>query len=177
VFRATKQIIDVLAIRQARATEQAGESNVAELASKPLIIGCAAVDEADVLVLRMLQQLLLDSGRCTMEVLGSDLLFSEMASIIEQKQPAVVCVSAVPPGGLTQSRYIGKRLRTQFPQLKIVAGRWCLEEKERNAEVLKAAGADRVTTTLLETRKEVFELMHLVPGSETPDATEGEATA
>ena len=36
----------------------------------------------------------------------------------------MICIAAVPPGGLAQTRYLCKRLRARFPNLKIAVGRW-----------------------------------------------------
>jgi hypothetical protein len=50
-------------------------------------------------------------------------------------------------------RYLGKRLRASLPAARIVVGQWGLKgDVEHNREQLLEAGADRVETTLLETR-------------------------
>jgi hypothetical protein len=73
--------------------------------------------------------------------------------------PAAVCVSALPPGGLVQARYLCKRLRASFPHQKIVVIRWGLPDNlgQRREELL-TAGADTVATTLLEARTQVTPL-------------------
>ena len=60
----------------------------------------------------------------------------------------------MPPGGLAHTRYLCKRLRARFPEVKIIVGRWGLKNYlEDNQEQLRQAGADLMATTLLETRQ------------------------
>jgi predicted PurR-regulated permease PerM len=116
------------------------------------VLGCPARDEADRLALEMLQQLL-DPARWDLEIVGSDVLTAEMLDQAADKTPAVICVAALPPGGLAHTRYLCKRLRQRLPDVKIVVGRWGLAGAvEQNVEQLREAGADLVDTTLLETR-------------------------
>jgi hypothetical protein len=75
-----------------------------------------------------------------------------MVALAGQKQPAVVCIAAMPPGGLAHTRYLCKRLRAQLPDAKIVVGRWGLtSDLEQNQEQLREAGADQVEMILRET--------------------------
>jgi len=75
-------------------------------------------------------------------------------ALVGEKEPAVVCIGALPPGGLAHTRYLCKRLRTQLPAARIVVGRWGLKGNvEVNEEQLREAGADQVETTLLQTRE------------------------
>jgi len=70
--------------------------------------------------------------------------------------PALICVGALPPGGLARTRYLCKRLRSQFPLSKIIVGRWGLEGSvEENRAQFVEAGADLMSTTLLEARKQL----------------------
>jgi hypothetical protein len=60
----------------------------------------------------------------------------------------------VPPGGLSQARYLCKRLRAKLPDAKILVGRWGLTQGlEQNRDQLREAGADEVDATLLATRQ------------------------
>ncbi|HEV3446788.1 MAG TPA: hypothetical protein VG099_19265, partial [Gemmataceae bacterium] len=71
-----------------------------------------------------------------------------------EKEPPVVCIAALPPGGLAHSRYLCKRLRARLPETRIVVGRWGLKDSvEQDHQQLQDAGADQVETTLLDTRK------------------------
>jgi hypothetical protein len=52
---------------------------------------------------------------------------AQVVSSVGAKEPAVVCIGALPPGGLARTRYLCKRLRTRLPEAKIVVGRWGLK--------------------------------------------------
>jgi predicted PurR-regulated permease PerM len=119
---------------------------------KVRILGCPGHDEGDALALEMLRQLL-DPARWEVEVLSLELLSAEMVALAATKEPAVVCIAALPPGGLARTRYLCKRLRSCLPDARIVVGRWGLKDNiEQNHEQLRDAGTDQVETTLLETR-------------------------
>src|SRR5581483_8841612 len=116
------------------------------------LVGCPGHDEGDRLALEMLRQLL-DLRRWDVEVLSMDLLSAEPVALAGQKEPAVVCLGALPPGGLAHTRYLCKRLRARLPGAKIIVGRWGLRGNvEQNQDQLQEAGADLVVISLLETR-------------------------
>jgi hypothetical protein len=82
------------------------------------------------------------------------MLSAEMIAQAQRDQPALVCISALPPGGLSQARYLCKRLRAKLPETQILVGRWGLTTNlEQNEEQLREAGADDVDETLLATRR------------------------
>ena len=82
------------------------------------------------------------------------MLVAEVLSWVDLHRPALLCVGAVAPGGLSQARHLCKRLRSQCPELKIVVGRWGLhDEMDADRQHLLAAGADRVETTVLDTQR------------------------
>ena len=96
---------------------------------------------------------MLDPARWEIEILSLEMLSAETVAVAAEKNPAVVCIGALPPGGLAHTRYLCKRLRAQLPHAKILVGRWGLKANvEQNQERLREAGADQVETTLLETR-------------------------
>jgi hypothetical protein len=64
----------------------------------------------------------------------------------------------VPPGGLTHTRYLCKRLRNRFPQIRIVVGRWGASDLENQRQSLNAAGADYLGTTFEKTAAQLAEI-------------------
>jgi hypothetical protein len=122
----------------------------------------------------MLRQLL-DPDRWDMEVLSMDMLSAELVALAGEKQPAIVCIGALPPGGLAHTRYLCKRLRGRLPDAKIVVGRWGLKGNvEQNQEQLREAGADQVETNLLETRNHLTSWLPVLAREEvktTADST------
>jgi predicted PurR-regulated permease PerM len=123
------------------------------------VFGCPARDQEDELAMHMFQQLLATS-KCHMEVISATTFTGEVVSRVQKERPAVVCIGALPPGGLAQTRYLCMRLRAQFPKLKVIVGRWGVSENsERVREKLLSAGADQVVTTLIEARNQLTPLI------------------
>jgi hypothetical protein len=77
----------------------------------------------------------------------------------------MILVAAVAPGGLAQTRYLCKRLRARFPNLKIAVGQWGTETEDSKSILL--AGADKVGTTMIETREHIIQLCHTKSDSES----------
>ena len=116
------------------------------------ILACAAQDDSDVLALEMLG-IVLGSAPWEVEILSSEMLASEIVAAVIERSPAVICIAALPPGGLSHARYLCKRLKAGIPEVKIAVGRWGLHSNiEENRAELKEVGADDVETTLIETR-------------------------
>ena len=131
------------------------------------ILGCPARDEFDEVALLMFQQLLA-STRYEIEVSGDEKLASEVVVEAGEKQAGMVLIAAVQPGGLAHTRYLCKRLRAQFSDLKIVVGLWGLRaELEATRKSLLSAGADEVGTSLVESRDQVSNLGQLISESHT----------
>ena len=155
VGQATREILDVLAHdAPAISVRDSGDLSVDDPGDTPVrILGCPARDEADAVALEMVRHLL-DPARYRIEVSGTGMLTAEVVAWVGLHRPALLCIGAVAPGGLSQARHLCKRLRSQYPELKIVIGRWGLhDEKEPDREHLLAAGADYVETTVLATQR------------------------
>ena len=96
------------------------------------------------------------------------MLSAESVARAGEKEPAVVCIGALPPGGLAHTRYLCKRLRARLPGAKIVVGRWGLKGNvEQNRDQLREAGADQVEMNLLQTRRHLTSWLPVLAG---PDA-------
>jgi hypothetical protein len=124
---------------------------------RPPVLGCPARDDADELALRMFGHLL-DAARWDLEVLPVAALAAELLDRVAASRPVAVVVAALPPGGLSHTRYLCKRLRQRFPELKIAVGLWgSVGDLGHAREVLTPSGADHVGRTLLETRAQLAE--------------------
>jgi len=156
VGRATREILDVLAHdAPAPSVRDAGDTSVSDPGAdtRVRIVAWPARDEADAVALEMVRHLL-DPARYRIEVSGTGMLTAELVAWVDLHRPALLCIGAVAPGGLSQARHACKRLRSQFPELKIVVGRWGLhDEKNADRQHLLAAGADHVETTVLDTQR------------------------
>jgi len=177
VGQATREILEVLALDAPAPSERdTGDRSLSDPGAdtRVWIVGCPARDEADVLALEMVRHLL-DPARYRIEVSGTGMLTAEVAAWVDLHRPALLCIGAVAPGGLSQARHLCKRLRSQCPELKIVVGRWGLhDERDTDREHLLAAGADRVETTVLDTQRALaeVELTLVGPAPESPPALE-----
>ena len=165
VLQAIREIVEDLGDRResanAAAMEAGGADRVIDAGSGPAIaiFGCPAHDAADRAALEMLQNLL-DPARWNLEVIAPETLTAELLEKVAEKQPALVCLAATPPGGLAHTRYLCKRLRARFPDLKILVCRWDYEAStQSNPGQLLEAGADSIATTLLETRQQLASLL------------------
>ena len=152
VGQATREILDGLA-HDVPALRGRDPEDDPGADTRVRIVGCPARDEADVLALEMVRHLL-DPARYQMEVSKTGRLVAEVLAWVELHRPALLCIGAVAPGGLSQARHLCKRLRSQCPELTIVVGRWGLhDEQDADRQHLLAAGADYVETTVLATQQ------------------------
>ena len=164
VLDATEETLEDLGERQAmeESTEQAVEKE--ELAAEKArvkVLACPARDQADRLALMMLQQLL-DRTKWEISLAGVETLASELVERVVTEEFHLVCISALPPGGLAHTRYLCKRLKSGRPEVQIIVGRWGLKgNSEGNEQQLQAAGADLMATTLLESRSQLMALLPL----------------
>ncbi len=115
-------------------------------ADRPLVLCLGASDGADELGARMLAGLLRGRG-IDARVNSAETLTGESVALVGELRPELVCISAVPPHAALQARYLCKRLRSAYPQLKIVVGLWQSQETEaRIQERLPSTLADFVVT-------------------------------
>jgi len=107
------------------ATEFPGTSAAAEPTnSTPMCVVCVpARDEGDELAAAMLAQLLQTTG-CAVQAVSLKNGIDEMIELVVQRQPPIVCVSAIPPAAVTHSRYLCARLRARMPNVILVVGLW-----------------------------------------------------
>jgi predicted PurR-regulated permease PerM len=160
VLQATRDIIQDLGERNQTAEDAAPSASNHGASDEPKIrvLGCPARDEADRLGLSMLQQLL-DGSKWELEISAVDTLTAEVVAMVADKDPAMICIGALPPGGLAHTRYLCKRLKARYPAARILVGRWGLKDNTpQHLERLKQAGADAMATTLLETRNNMHAL-------------------
>jgi predicted PurR-regulated permease PerM len=114
---------------------------------------------------------LLDPKVWEVEVASASALTSEQLDLVEKTAPAIVVVAALPPGGLTHTRYLCKRLRQRAADVKVVVGRWAAPAEDAPGwEQLRAAGADEVTTSLEGTKTFLHGWRSVLEAGTTPGA-------
>jgi predicted PurR-regulated permease PerM len=180
IIQATRRVIEELSIRQQQSltsgthTSTVPETELSVGTPPPQILGCPAHDAADELALQMLQQLL-DPTRYNMTIVSTEMLPGEVLSVVEQQHIPLICIAALPPGALAPIRYLCKRLRTRFPDCKIVVGRWGAEDESDEPEArFREACADEVGISLRQTRNQISQLSQLVS---PPDTSSSPASA
>lgn len=120
---------------------------------KVLLLGYSFDSEVDRVALTMLN-ILLDKSRWEMEIVPDGTLMSEVVARVAADPPAAICVTAVPPGGMTHARFICQKLRAVSKETPMVVARWGAHRIQQSDRArLLEAGASGLTTTLVETRK------------------------
>jgi hypothetical protein len=84
------------------------------------------------------------------EIVPGQRLTGELHAEIETRHPAALLISATPPGSHDTARLQLRRLRRQFPRLRLYIGRWGVPEDLVKATPLLDAGATAVYTRLAE---------------------------
>jgi hypothetical protein len=117
----------------------------------PLAVRIApAQDDADYIAAVMLARLI-DPERYQALLLPKELLAAELVERAAELGGEALVISAVPPSAAANAAYLCKRLRSRFPQQKIVVALWHAEGNvERIKQRLLDAGADEVVTRIPE---------------------------
>jgi AI-2E family transporter len=137
------------------------------------VLGIPANGSGDALALEMLGRLLTGLA-ITLENTSSRMLASDMIALVRAQQYSVVCIADLPPSPPSKTRYLIRRLRAAFPDLRIVIGRWAPPAlADDSLQPLADAGATHSAATLLETRKQLAELslVDVRPAPDRADAT------
>jgi hypothetical protein len=143
------------------------------------VLGIAASDQAEMLVLRMLAQLL-PPHACKLTILAAPESYLKLAETVAEADPELVIVSHLPPTGTTRARYLVRRLRARFADLPIVVGLWTGGDDAEVAERLASAGATRVATHLAEVRELILKPVQArppEPAGSPPDSGGRQAAA
>ncbi len=156
VVDATRELlVDAAALVRAPRT---GPSDAAEPApvatpAQPLgVLAYAANGVSDEIALAMLADLSGDLP-IKMEITRTRMLAADVVALMRERDYSVVCIADLPPSVASKTRYLVKRLRSAFPQTRIVVGRWApVALADESTQVLREAGANHVHRTLLETR-------------------------
>lgn len=127
----------------------------------PLKVLCLpAADAADELAARVFAALLERKGM-TVRLASVTTLKGEMLELVDEVQPDVLCISAVPPTAVIHARYLCKKLRSRFAQTPIVVGLWNAQgDLQQARERLTSAGANKMVDTVTSGVQETARLLH-----------------
>lgn len=133
-----------------------------ETMERVIVFGCPVRDDIDETAVHFLRKLF-EQAPIHFELLSSRMLSAEVVARVREDPQAIVCLASLPPGGMAQTRYLCKRLRSEMPHLKIVVGEWANEAfGPVEGPRLLAAGADQVTYSIRETKVQILALMPVV---------------
>ena len=133
---------------------QSKDVNGVEVAPVPILF-CPARDDFDQVGVEMFQQLL-KPGKWDVHTVDANTLAAELVAQVEDRKVGLICIGSLVPGGWAHTRYLCKRLRSQFPNLRILIGRWGAQIiQETNHEHTEELEAESVTVTLLDTQREL----------------------
>jgi predicted PurR-regulated permease PerM len=125
------------------------------------VLGYASKGLADQLALRMLSHLVEDLP-IQIEITKTRMQAPELIDLVRDRAVSIICIADLPPSPTSKTRYLVKRLRTAFPDARILVGRWGPEAlADESGQSLKTAGANHIGKTLVETRDELAGLIEL----------------
>jgi predicted PurR-regulated permease PerM len=129
------------------ASGQDDEATLPPLLTGTPVLCVPARDEADALAAYMFAHVLGTRGVAA-EAVSQHVLASEITDRISAANIPLICISALPPGAISHTRYLCKRLHQRFPGLRIVVGLWNVSGNlERMSARLTDVGADHIVTT------------------------------
>jgi predicted PurR-regulated permease PerM len=134
IFQSMKEIIEGLgesqrAIPSPIESEPADEADVDSTSDvpigslKPWVLCLPARTEADEIAGTMLTQLL-RADDFTVQPIAITAQASEIVDFVEKHESIVICISAMAPAAVMHARHLFKRLRRDFPAVRIVIGLW-----------------------------------------------------
>jgi predicted PurR-regulated permease PerM len=118
-----------------------------------------ARDEADEIAAQMLVHLLQKRGLAA-KSMDSLALASESLEQVGKDKPQVVCVAAVPPLGYLHARYLCRRLRAEYPELKLVGAILTERDVEEVKKRQPSVTADDLASSL---KQAVTQIVALAP--------------
>lgn len=172
IIQTTRTLIDELRERPSEelipkaAADAAPESVPAPVQAADLpmhVLILPVKNAADELAGDMLAHLLALGGVGS-KVISHKALANEAADALTECEAEIVCLSLVRPFAVLQARYLAKRLRARFPQLKIVIGLWDQKHPAVGSRKnLQTVHADWVVESLGEAISQICPLVHCLP--------------
>jgi predicted PurR-regulated permease PerM len=152
VLRTIRALVDAIpdAPPEPGAGPTAGEDRRLRRAQR--IVGVSARTVTDETIWEMLAQLF-DRQRVVVESVGSAYLTADPTAGVSPDSADLVCVISIPPGGLTQARYLCRRLRAKLPATPIVVIRPGAQANGQESSLrLTEDGARQVCFTIEDAR-------------------------
>jgi predicted PurR-regulated permease PerM len=120
------------------------------------VAGRGSLDEA---AAAMLSQLLAQRGIAS-RVVPTDAVAASSIMRLETEDAPLICLSYLEAGGLTNARYLVRRLRRKWPGVPILIGFWTLTEEEvERRDAVRETAADIVVTSLRGATEQIAAIM------------------
>lgn len=153
VVETTREMLDTLGENRARPAE------VRE--PKLRVLGYAVEGMPDHLALEMLRQLV-GHMPIAFDIGSTRMMAAELVAYVRERGYDVVCIADLPPSPPSKTRYLVKKLRAVFPDLRIAVGRWASAGlADDTLQPLNDAGASHVGAALLDTRRYLAEAANI----------------
>jgi hypothetical protein len=178
IFQSVKEVIEGLGESQRApsppieiepAVETNGDSTsaVPVVSPKPCILCLPARTEADEIAAMMLTQLL-TADDWTAQSVAITAQATEIVEYVEHHEAVVICISAMAPAAVMHARHLFRRLRREFPAVRIVIGLWDASGDLAKAKSRIGSGETvEVVGTLAEAQEHVRKLAQpILPRSE-----------
>jgi predicted PurR-regulated permease PerM len=165
IVDASRDLLEDAAVRL-NGTSSGEDGGPAMPAARPIgVLGWPAHGAPDALALQMLD-VLLTGTPFALETLSSPGLFGDGVRMLKERNCQIVCIADLPPSEPAKSRHLVKRLRAAVPELTILVGRWAPPPfADESGAILQEAGANYISTTLIETREQLTGLPVEAPPS------------
>jgi predicted PurR-regulated permease PerM len=164
VFQATREFVSDFGARPDFGNPVKDEETSRPPARRATILCIPARDEADEIIAIMLTQVLERAGHDAQFVRLKDK--DEALARVEEANPDVVCISALPPFAIRHARDLYARLRSQSPGRNIVIGLWIFSGNLTMAAArIDAAEHIALFTTLKQLTREVDAIAEKQAGS------------
>jgi hypothetical protein len=86
-------------------------------------------------------------------------LASEMVEAVDKRKADIVVVSALPPGAISFSRYLCKRLHVRYPEIPMAVGLWTIKgDLEKARERITCAATVQIATTLTTMLEQIHQM-------------------
>lgn len=172
----TAEIGDEIAIADCEAGKVAAEAATPPQ-GRVQLLACPSQDGADEASLKLIQTAL-DPSLIEIKTISKGRLASEVATIADDANAAIVLITALPPGGIARARLLCMRLRQRMPEVKIIIAR-CAKESNaaENHKRLLATGADFVCQSLEESVNQTVMLARLLRPSDGTQTSSKKAMA
>ncbi|MFO7901274.1 MAG: AI-2E family transporter [Pirellulaceae bacterium] len=150
-----------------------GSPSIAAEPPGPCVLCLPARHEADEIAATMLAQVVEMPG-CRVESARVASGAGQLIDLVQQREPRVVCISALPPAAMMHARALCKRLRNRVPEEHLVVGLWHSREDLNKAKERIDCGANaHVVATLAEAEEQIRLLLQpLLPAAEVQEQPE-----